>query len=309
VKLVKERVLSALHSSQTVAEAAAALGVVDRSIRDFCARNGLEAPSELLGKRGVWRGTSDDVQRAIAIPDLHAPYHDPLALATALAAINKLRPDAVLIMGDWFDCYEISDFTKSPERLYTFDDELRIGNELLDRVSAMGVKRVVFLEGNHENRLPRYLAKRAPELYSMLNMRKLAKIDERGWEWIPYESAVTIGKLHFSHEWGQSGKYAAQRALASTGRCTIAGHNHRADISYGGTVDGERHVAATLGWLGDYDQLAFSYKKKWAARVEWIHGLGAIAWDATGRGQVDFCPIIDGTALVWGQLINGRGML
>jgi hypothetical protein len=47
----------------------------------------------------------------VCLPDAHFPEHDPEAMAVALAAIRRIKPRRVVILGDWL---EASAFSRHP---------------------------------------------------------------------------------------------------------------------------------------------------------------------------------------------------
>lgn len=309
-----------LGQHDSVLAALPALGVPVRTLAENLARRGEYAGQWLRTPKRKPTGTPAKqapkrITRVAIIPDAHIPYHDALAWHTALTAVramqqDRLGVDALVILGDLADCYEISDFDKNPNRKHNFEGEIDCVRGEMARVSALELPRVILLEGNHEHRLPRYLTKRAPELFNFVSIPNLLGVRERGWEWVPYGESVAIGKIHYSHDWGACGKYAVQRQL-EIGHSVVAGHTHRAGCAYGGGVaitspTDQRRVSWSMGWLGDFEQLAFSYKKKWQARAEWTHGIGTATMDETGVGWVQFHPVIEGRVIVDGAVVSGR---
>ena len=308
----------ALAKHDSVAGAVAELGVPARSMHDAFARRGeyagqwLRVPRKSKPGGGGRRG---ECTRVGIIRDVHVPYHDELAWTTTLKSIeamqqSKLGLDTLVILGDFGDCYDISDFPKHPNRAHDYESEVDAVRAQLARVSRLGIPRVVFLSGNHEDRLPRFLTKNAPQLYNLVSIPELYGIRARGWEWVPYGESIAIGKIHYSHDWGACGKYAVQRQL-EIGHSVVAGHTHRAGCAYGGGVaitspTDQRRVSWSMGWLGDFESLAFSYTKKWKARAEWTHGFGTATMDPTGVGWVHFHPVIEGRAVVDGKVVSGR---
>jgi predicted phosphodiesterase len=252
------------------------------------------------------REQSRKLETIVAIPDIHAPFHDRLAVSTCVEAVRQLKPDHLVLLGDVVDSYDISQFPRDPGRKHRYKDELDSANTVLDEFGSLGVDDVRFCAGNHEWRLDKYIATKAPELHGLITIEDQLHIKDRGWEWCPYGEVTTIGRFRFSHEFGSCGKYAAAQALAGVRHCIVFGHTHRAQCEYGGLADGERHVAWSAGWLGDYESLAFSYKKKWQARREWTHGFVWIVLDETGCGWAQFVPVLDGRCIVDGHVISGR---
>lgn len=296
-------------------------GIDSSMLAKLFRRHGLRNPGQYLGGAAIevpvdWDdGEEQTAQHAkrsgrletvIAVPDFHAPFHDELAVSTCVEAVREMRPDHLVFLGDGVDSYDISDFPRDPARKHKYKEEVASANEVLDRFDRLRVPDVRYCEGNHDQRLARFIAKRAPELYGMLDISEELRMRERRWQWIPYGEVTTIGRFRFSHEFGSCGKYAAAQALAGVRHCIVFGHTHRAQCEYGGLADGERHVAWSAGWLGDYEALAFSYKKKWQARREWTHGFMWITLDETGCGWAQFVPILEGRCVVDGHVISGR---
>lgn len=240
----------------------------------------------------------------IATGDWHAPYHDDVAMSVFFAAMEYISPDVVVLLGDHIDCFTISRFDKTPDRMSNLEQEVNVLNDLLDRINAPEVH---YISGNHENRLPRYLAQKAPELWGMVSMPKLLRIKERGWHWHDYrDDAVRIGRMAFKHDVGRCGKYAAHHSLSDYGGNICFGHTHQGGTVYQSTVKGSQRVALNTGWLGDVE--AVDYRHREMARRDYMHGFGLIyVDDQTGNVFPRFCAIVNGTVEVDGVLITESG--
>lgn len=243
-------------------------------------------------------------QRILICPDVHVPYHDGLAWETFLTVGREWRPDILVILGDFADFYQVSDYPHDPNRRLTFQDEVRLTNEELDRVMSLHVPRVIFLEGNHETRLARLIQRESRALHGVVDVKQLFHIEARRFEWVPYTHHATIGKLNFAHDVGRSGVYAARQSVQDFGHNIIFGHTHRAACHYENTVLGEKHVGWTMGWLGDPN--AIDYRHRSRVLRENQHGFGVAYMDETGVGWVNFVPIISGRACVDGRIYSGR---
>ena len=244
--------------------------------------------------------------RVFIIPDVHWPFHSRVAWRTTLQALEFYKPDRTVFLGDGPDCLEISDFTKDPSRKTNFKREMKIANAELDKVDTIVQNEKFYILGNHEDRLSRLIAKRAPELHGFVSIEQILKLGERGYHVTPYGDELIMGKLRLSHDYGQTGRYCALKAREAVGHNIVFGHSHRAQCDYGGLVTGERHVAWSMGWLGDHEQLAFSYKKKWAAKRDWTHGFGTALIEPGGNVHVHFHPIVSGRVELGGKIIGGR---
>src|SRR5574342_339861 len=245
--------------------------------------------------------------KLLVIPDTHVPYHDKAALDLIHRVVHQARPDRLVLIGDFADFYAVSHFTKDPGRRADLQYEIGRVNEELDRIGAHDLP-VTYLEGNHELRLERYLAAKAPELFGLVHCRELFQIAKRGWKWVPYHSHFQIGKVLFAHDLGHAGKYAALNTLAAAGKCTVFGHTHRGAVMYGGTVDGEHRFSLNVGWLGDAAQIDYMHRAK---TRDWQTGFGGIAMDPCGHPDAPIQaddPVygrtggqIDGLEIPWPQ--------
>lgn len=236
----------------------------------------------------------------LTIPDTHVPYHCPKTWATILRAIKRKKPELVVIIGDFADFYAVSSFPKDPARKANLVYEVACVNRELCKVQDLMDSKVIFVAGNHEARLQSYVTQKAPELFGLVNIPKLFKLKERGWDYVPYRSHTHVGKLAFSHDVGYSGKSAAQQSLAAFQGNLVFGHTHRGEVVYGGTVKGEHRVCMNVGWAGDLDQIDYMHK---SATKDWQHGFGWADMDVKGNAWLSFVPILGGTCCVAGTWI------
>jgi len=103
--------------------------------------------------------------RILVIPDLHAPFHDREAVASALARERDV--DVAVLMGDVGDGYSLSRFLKYEQTPY--EHELAAVTALLQQFSeTFPIVRII--EGNHDGaRLEKQLRERlAPDFISAI---------------------------------------------------------------------------------------------------------------------------------------------
>jgi hypothetical protein len=243
------------------------------------------------------------VERVAIIPDTHVPDQDPVAWPTALAAIEAFKPDTIVLLGDFGDFNSISSHGRRPDKIEHLKSEIEAVNRELDKVQAIGAKRVIFCEGNHEYRAARFVQDHAPALYGMFTMKQLLRIKERGWEWVPYRSFGKIGKLHVTHDCGHAGITSAARSRDSFGSNVVVGHSHCSAITYKGDALGETHVGASCGWLGDPKAVSYTHRV-YTAR-NWQHSF-AVAYveRQTGNAHVHLIPVIGGRCCVEGRIVE-----
>lgn len=258
--------------------------------------------------------------RVVVIPDMHFPYHDRRVWRLILKVVRGYSPSHVVIIGDFIDGYAISSHLKVPK------DSLGKKSKLIKRESLAGEiasarkglkglrkaaedAKIVFCEGNHEDRLTRYLAKNAPQMLPFGQMKALLGLKELGIEWIPYRQSYTLGKMHFTHDVGRFGKNAISQSLTDYGGNLTFGHTHRLGSGYQGTFHGNPHVCLNVGWGGDLDAIDYRHERK--AHCESQHGFGIVEIDSQGNSWANAVPIVhgdtDSRCVVGGFIFSVRG--
>jgi metallophosphoesterase superfamily enzyme len=94
---------------------------------------------------------------ALLWPDTHAPYHNVRAVELVLKVIEDLKLHELIIMGDFADCYAVSSHGKHAKMQHQLLQEIDKCNELLDLVDLATTAKKVYLMGNHEHRLERFI--------------------------------------------------------------------------------------------------------------------------------------------------------
>jgi hypothetical protein len=248
--------------------------------------------------------------RYIVIPDTHAPFHNRKALAlvflVARTLFAQLKPEqrGLITLGDFFDFFAVSFHSKAPDRRDTLEHEVDEGNELLDYMDKLGAQHKYFIEGNHEHRLGRYLAEKAPELFGLVSVQKLFKFEQRGWKFIPYKRSLQLGKQRFTHDLERAGANAHRQAIIDVGlHNIIIGHTHRLGYEVIGCIDGIPHLGCALGWLGDHEDVDYRHRDR--ALREWSLGFGVVDISPEGYSYVQPVPILpDFSCMAAGQHIK-----
>lgn len=234
----------------------------------------------------------------LVVPDAHHPFADYLAVSVLATVIAECRPDRLVFLGDWVDNYSISQYTKDPERLVSLGAELEVAGEWLHSFTRE-VPDYYFCEGNHETRLPRFLAAKAPELASAFpSIRTSWAIPER--RWVPYRSHLTLGRVSYAHDLGHAGKGALGATLDAFGDSIVFGHTHRAGILFDGDVRGRGRFALNAGWVGDLDAIDYAHRAKcrgWRTGFGWIRETKREVWP-------EWVAISGTTACVEGTVIT-----
>lgn len=253
-------------------------------------------------KEIVYGERKDKIRRILVCPDAHIPNHDKTAWKVFLKALRVVKPDVLVLIGDYCDMESTSAHPKKPTDERSLKHEVELVNASLDEIRAAYAGRIVYCFGNHEHRTERFLNKNAPELDGLVHLKDLLKLEERNIEYHAYGEFVRIGEMIFVHDVGRCGINTARQTLIDVGDNVCVGHSHRAAVVYGGTVDGKTHVCINTGWIGSYD--AISYRNVNTAKREWQHAFSMIYQDEDGVSYCNLVPIIKGKCIVDGNLID-----
>lgn len=243
------------------------------------------------------------IKKYVIIPDVHVPYHDKKSWALLLKSIAAIKPYGIVILGDFLDNYCVSSHSKDPNRAVDLKWEVGEAKKLLGELNKIeGVEHKIFIAGNHENRLERYLAERAPALFNIVKTEELLELTKNGWKYVDYKDYYRIGKVNFTHDTGKAGKYAHYQSLADFQASVVIGHTHRFGYAIEGNAKGKPHVTAMLGWLGDVSQIDYMHRIK--AMRDWAQGFGIGYLLDNGNMHITPVPIIEHSVIVEGKLIK-----
>jgi metallophosphoesterase superfamily enzyme len=227
--------------------------------------------------------------KVAAISDVHYPFEDSYAIQICKAYLKDYKPDMIVMNGDMVDFYSVSKYEKDPERKLDLQQEIDYSVEKLEEwVYEFPDTEFVYLEGNHEQRLKRFLKSNASALLSMrtLDIEKNLNLKSIGIQWVGSETEYQIGNLLFTHG------HKARRHAGTTARghfedfgCSvIVGHIHRLAVGYKRNKNGN-HVMIENGTLCDLDV-------EYCKFPDWQHGFCTIDFDGDDFA-VNTCAIDD----------------
>jgi predicted phosphodiesterase len=217
------------------------------------------------------------VIKGVFISDLHLPYN--INLSGVFDYIRDFKPDTIILGGDIIDAADthgIDGFT--PERIekevlkVLYPRDVKLMRDLVAEVKSLAPKaKLVFLEGNHEERYRR-LIKRYPEMLAgKLDFKKDA-LSEFDIEWIPYgdyDSFYRVGDTLFTHGTIYPEVHAKKYAYFYSPDKVVYGHVHdfQAFTMHRGDPSKPAKYAVTAGCLC---KLTPDYKK--GAPHKWNNG-------------------------------------
>ena len=220
--------------------------------------------------------------KVAVLSDVHYPYEDAQALKLAKAYLKDYEPDLIIFNGDILDCYSISRYDKNPSRNLDFNKEVDYAREkIAEWVDEFPYASFKMLEGNHEERLKKYISSNAAALLNIkgMKMKHLLDLDVLGVEWIDAHRELKIGNLLFTHG-HLARKHAGSSARGhyeSYGCSVLIGHIHRLSIGWKRTKLGDFCMIEN-GTLCDFDVEYMKFP-------DWQHGFTTIEFDGA-----DFSP-------------------
>ena len=252
------------------------------------------------------------VNTAIVTPDKHFPIHDKKAIKVVCKAIEIVKPDIYIDLGDTGEWEHFSTHywkgrnAKPMEDLIPLLDKdvkaVNRGMNIIDKsLDKVGCKERHFVQGNHEVWLDKFVT-RYPYLYKYKTENAL-NIEERGYEYHPYnrKKLLKIGKLRFTHG-KYTSKYHAFKHLDMYGKSVMYGHTH--DLQrHTKTYEDGTISAWSLGCLKDIEA-----NEDWLGGrlTNWNHAFAIIDFYKDGNYNVQIVEIINGKTSLWGELIDGN---
>lgn len=247
------------------------------------------------------------IRTALIIPDCHIPYHDARAYQLMLDVASDINPDEVVILGDYADFYAINSHGKDPNMSHILMDEVAAVVEELQRLKRMFPDaKKVYIEGNHEFRLARYIKQKCPDLFGAFTVPQLLELSPLGFDFVPYspnqQYKVLDSKLIARHEPLAGGKHVAQNTAEKAMASVIFGHTHRIQEAQTVAMDGHNYRGISSGWLGDQSNQVMQYVK---SHHQWALGFSITRVLDDGTWFNSLIHIIDYKCMVDGYIYEG----
>lgn len=240
-------------------------------------------------------------QTWVVMNDIQIPFHDDRALSNVLRFVADLRPYGVILNGDVVDCYAISDFSKDPLKRADLDLEIRGAGQLMEQLAKFTTKRI-WIGGNHEDRLRRYMWKNAPALAVVpgQDFPTIFRLSDHGFSWLEYGDIYNLGKLLVTHGSivSKHSAFTAKAHMEKYGSSVLVGHTHRLGTFYRRDIRGV-HVAIENGCL-------CRLTPEYVQHPNWQQGFSVVHVDPKTRFfNVQQIPILPGGAFYYGGIKNG----
>jgi hypothetical protein len=239
------------------------------------------------------------------------PLHDENAVWLLLKVAEQYQPPVITILGDGIDLPALSKFLTEPALRHLIQPAIDAFGEFLQNLRACCPNsRIVFIKGNHEERIDKALMALLPELFgirrageskSVLSMSYLLHLEELDIEYIrPYGKRVWINKVMYHHGElvGKRGGDTVSKMLAKFHFSSVCGHVHRLELAWE-TAHEEfgpvMYFAMSCGTLARTDGMLPG-----EMYPNWQKGFGIIAFGGTPH----LYPIINNSVSIDGRIIS-----
>ena len=240
------------------------------------------------------------------------PTHCLPAIRAGMKFLQDFQPDTFILGGDQLEFGAISRHNNGQPRLV---EGLRLTDDmdLLDKhllvpieTSYPFIKTKVWIKGNHENRVDRYLDVH-PEAEGIIEPEVYLNLKKRGWHLQPEEVPYQLGKLNFIH--GHSvfanggGQNPAKKLAYYFRRSMIAGHLHSTETCMDITpADRSDFHSATIS--GAMAGVSPDYMKGRPSNASQSFVYGYVGHDGSFNNYI--AMIVNGRFMAEGKEYNGN---
>jgi predicted phosphodiesterase len=239
------------------------------------------------------------------LADHQIPYHDEDAIEAVNKYLHVLKPDEIVINGDFMDFPMLSTkFKRNHTTRYALQTDIDEGKYVLQSHRKAAPKaKITWLEGNHELRLRSFVEEQAdafePLLDTSLAIPTLFELDKYKVDWVQgWDTGNALWErdgLRITHGSWHSKSSAAKSHMGYYGSVIFA-HIHRPTI-YGETdYSGVPQIARSVGCLCNVSGDKQPPRAGTTPGSDWIQGFGIVHFGAK-RYQVHSLDIINGTVI------------
>lgn len=299
-----------------------------------------QGPAIKLPTPKVTKKKATGFKTCVVPPDIQIGYyrnregfleatHDEKALDICIKVVDDLQPEVIALVGDNLDLPEMGKYVTYPAYAQTTQASIDRATLFCAQLRAAAPNaKIIWLAGNHEERMPKYLVQNAgaayglrkgntPDSWPVLSVPYLCRMDEFGIEYRPGYPASDYWvneKLRIIHgDRVKSSGSTAHVYLNQEKTSVIYGHIHRIETAFKTRedFDGPRTImAASPGCLARIDGAIPSTRggvdldgRPLTRHENWQQGIGVVTYEDDGnhRFAYDVIPIYNGWALYHGK--------
>lgn len=293
-------------------------------------------PVQIIEKKKGPKKVRGAFKKDVIVPDAQIGYyrgkdgvlhetHDEKAIAVVMEAIEMIQPETIVCVGDNLDLPEMGKYLTTPAYQQTTQAAIDRATTFCAQMRAAAPKaKIIWLAGNHEERMPKYLLTNAaaayglrkgniPDSWPVLTIPYLCRMEEYGVEYRPGYPASDYWineKLRVIHgDRVKSSGSTAHVYLNNEKTSVIYGHIHRIETAFKTREDfsGPRTImAASPGCLARIDGAVPSTKggvdldgRPLTRYENWQQGFGVVTYETSGehRFKYEVMPIYNGWSM------------
>jgi len=137
--------------------------------------------------------------RLLLASDFHFPFYNVSCFKILLQFIKFYKPTTIFLLGDFLDFYGISKYLKNKkEWTDNIQYEIDLASQALTDLRKTYKGKIIYIEGNHEFRMARYLNSNAKELASLrcLEIPNLLELKSLNIKYISHPSGTAIYEIN-----------------------------------------------------------------------------------------------------------------
>lgn len=252
-----------------------------------------------------------DARIFVCVSDVHVPGHDRAATRGVMDYAADLRPHGLIFNGDVLDLEELGRWNAGSlgklegKRVGTSFAEANAFIDDFQRACGSRLEETHWINGNHENRLDRWLmtgdnavfaGEAGLTLSERLHFARRGIVDHGEYP----RAHVKLGHLIVTHG-VYTGKYAASRHLDMYRCSVVVGHVHTPGVFYGAGFKSQQ-VCVVGGHLADVTASCMSYAPQ---PNSWCQAFTVIHVRKSGTFQINLVPLWDRAFMSHDKLYGG----
>lgn len=251
------------------------------------------------------------MEKHLILSDFQIPDHNTQAVSLVLKVIKVYKPSEIHILGDFVNFTSVSKYDPDPNYDVGLMDEVVEGNWILRKIANAGrsvnkAVKIKWYEGNHEERLTRFLGRQAKELAKLnvngekvLSIPHLFQLKSLGIEWLDYGETRIHKDVVFHHGYLSRSKsgYTSHAMIEKTGMSGIQGHTHKFALVT------RRHLNGVKFWVESGSLCNPQPTPRYAHNPDFVLGFSTVNIQ-DGKVYPQIYPIVNGTVLFEGRLLK-----
>jgi predicted phosphodiesterase len=193
--------------------------------------------------------------KTLIISDLHFPYQNNQAITAAIKYGLKEKVTCILINGDLLDFASISRHEKDWRQRSVYEEFESVRDFLRMLRKTFPKAKIIFKEGNHDERWEKWLYVKAPELFDdpEYKLEVRLRLGELKIDIVKDRRPVKIGKLTVLHGHEMAGTSGgvnpARSTFTKTLESVLIGHFHKSSSHSESSMWGDLKVTESVGCL------------------------------------------------------------